>query len=146
MDLALKLKKIHDLMEKTANREALRLNVTFSQHHILMYLLHAGNDAVALKELEKQFGVAQSTMAGIVQRLEEKKLVSCFRDPADTRVKKVSLTDRGKEICEKSRRNMKAGVSRMTSRMSGEEKKELNRLLDILYETIRDDQSKEDGQ
>ena len=38
---------------------------------------------------------------------------------------------------------MKAGVKVMTSRMTSEEAGELNRLLDILYETIRDDQNKE---
>ena len=63
MDLGLKLKRIHDVMEKNANREVERLDVTFAQHHVLMYLLHHKDEAVSLKELEKHFGVAQSTMA-----------------------------------------------------------------------------------
>ena len=143
MDLGLKLKRIHDVMEKNANREVERLDVTFAQHHVLMYLLHHKDEAVSLKELEKHFGVAQSTMAGIISRLEDKNLVYSFREPSDKRIKKAALTEKGMEVSEKSRKNMKAGVKGMTSRMTSEEAGELNRLLDILYETIRDDQNKE---
>ena len=145
MNLALKLKTIHDLMEKMGNREAVRLDVTFSQHHVLMYLLRRKDENVRLKELEKEFGVAQSTMAGIISRLEDKALVRSFRDPSDHRIKMVRLTEKGIEICEQSRENMQAAMKVMLSRMSEEEEAELNRLLDILYETIREDLNKEDG-
>lgn len=48
-----------------------------------------------MKELERYFGVAQSTIAGVVSRLEQKGFVEAFGDAADKRIKVVHITPAG---------------------------------------------------
>ena len=109
MDLGLRIKKINDLMEKRANHQMQKEDLTFSQHHVLVYLIQCPEYTAPLKELEKYFRVAQATMAGIVVRLESKGLVESSVSSKDKRVKMVTLTEEGAESCRRSYRNMKAG-------------------------------------
>lgn len=145
MDLGLQVKKINDLMEKRANQAMLEEDLTFSQHHVLVCLMKTEGHSMTLKQLEKHFRVAQATMAGIVKRLESKELVKCTADPQDRRIKVVTLTPGGEESCRRSYRYMKSGEEKMMERLSGAEKEELNRLLTIVYETLREDAEAEEN-
>ena len=51
-----------------------------------------------MKELEHYFQIAQSTVVGIVSRLEKKELVEAFGDSSDKRIKVVHITPSG-EAC-----------------------------------------------
>lgn len=139
MDLGLRIKKINDLMEKRANRQMQNEDLTFSQHHVLVYLIHCPEYTAPLKELEKYFRVAQATMAGIVVRLESKGLVESSVSSKDKRVKMVTLTEEGAESCRRSYRYMKAGEEKLKVRLSEDDVRELERLLDIVYQTMHDD-------
>lgn len=139
MDLGLRIKKINDLMEKRANHQMQKEDLTFSQHHVLVYLIQCPEYTAPLKELEKYFRVAQATMAGIVVRLESKGLVESSVSSKDKRVKMVKLTEEGAESCRRSYRNMKAGEEKLKARLSENDIRELERLLDIVYQTMHDD-------
>ncbi len=49
---------------------------------------------ITLKELSERMGLAQSTVSGIVERLEQKKLVNCLTDPTDRRRTRIAITER----------------------------------------------------
>ena len=57
MDIGFRIKKINDLMEKQVNAMLEELGLTFSQHHVLIYLIHHDKEPDSLKELEKHFRV-----------------------------------------------------------------------------------------
>ncbi|MDO4192203.1 MAG: MarR family transcriptional regulator [Erysipelotrichaceae bacterium] len=136
MDLGFKIKKINDMLEKGYNHRLQEQDLTFSQHHVLVYLKHQEDQTARLKELEKHFNVAQPTMAGIVVRLESKGLVRSSVLPDDRRVKVVTLTESGSELLHESFLSMKKGEQMLVSKLSNEEAEELGRLLDILYSTM----------
>ena len=136
-DIGIRLKKINDLMEKRINSELKEMDLTFSQHHVLLFLMHRDPHEASLKEAEKAFQVAQSTMAGLVSRLEEKELVTSFTDPGDRRIKMFRLTEKGEELCELSRQNFIAGQKTITEGLTEEEKKTLVRLLDRIYMNLQ---------
>ncbi len=138
MDLGLKIKKINDMIEKGINHRLQEQDLTFSQHHVLVYLRHQENQTARLKELEKHFNVAQPTMAGIVVRLESKGLVRSSVLPEDRRVKVVTLTESGNQLLHESYLNMKKVEQQLVSNLNEQEKEELGRLLDILYSTIQE--------
>ena len=52
-----------------------------------------------MKELERKFCVAQSTVAGIISRLEQKGFVEAFGDASDKRIKLVHITPDGEACC-----------------------------------------------
>lgn len=136
VDLGFKIKKINDMLEKGYNHRLQEQDLTFSQHHVLVYLKHQEDQTARLKELEKHFNVAQPTMAGIVVRLESKGLVRSSVLPDDRRVKVVTLTESGSELLHESFLSMKKGEQMLVSKLSNEEAEELGRLLDILYSTM----------
>lgn len=92
------LKMINDNVEKITNKQLKEYGITFSQIRIIFVLYRSEKGVYSLKELEKIFDVSQQTMAGIVKRLEVKKLIEILGDSEDKRIKRVQLTDSGREL------------------------------------------------
>ena len=141
VDIGYKIKKINDLLQKRADETMKELDVTFTQHHVLVYLVHCENHTSSLKSIEKDFKVSQATMAGIVVRLEEKGMINSYTLSSDKRVKMVSLTDKGLAVCQKSRELCMKSEDRIRSIYSEEEMANFTKYLDHLYEMLQ----KEDG-
>ena len=91
------LKQINDELTKNANNAMRSQDMTVAQLDALMELDKASGKQRSLKELEQSLHVAQSTVVGIVSRLERKGLVEAFGDAADRRVKLVRITPAGRE-------------------------------------------------
>ena len=85
------IKQINDAIERRANQSLRQNDLTMVQIWVLMSLSEKEDKTYSLKELERILGVAQSTCAGIVNRLSVKNLVDCFTDPADKRMKLVRI-------------------------------------------------------
>lgn len=134
------LKRISDTLEKRANSELQSNGITASQVKMLFALLSSERfeekGCLTLKELERRFGIAQSTAAGIIKRLEIKKLVESFNGDDDKRVKSVRITESGREICRNARDSMKKGNKRMLKDFTNEEKKVFSSLLQKLMNNI----------
>ena len=139
MTLPLKIKLIHETIRKRANSELQALDLTLAQHHTILYLSHQPEQTAELKALEREFCVAQATMAGIAQRLEAKEYVRSFPHPGDKRIKLIQLTPKGRELAEQSRQKMRSRTEQMLSGLSGEEMEELNRLLDTVYQNLQEE-------
>ena len=90
----------------------------------------------SLKDLEKYFGVAQSTAAGIIARLERKNLIVSFNDKNDKRIKHVRISDEGLRICLSVRESIIETECKLFSGLLPEEQTELNRLLHKVYRSI----------
>ncbi len=130
------LKRISDRMEKRANDELGIYDVTSTQLRMLFCLSDQGENAVSLKAMERYFGVAQSTMAGVVLRMEKKKLINSFTDPADRRVKMIQITDAGRAICQAMEENRNRSEEFLLAGLNEEERKELHSLLFQVYRTM----------
>lgn len=133
-------KRINDTIEKNANSNLLSDNITLSQVKMLFMILDGEcspeKGFMPLKELERRFGVAQSTAAGIIQRLEKKSLVESVADTEDKRVKILKTTEKGKSICENAVKSMDEMSKRSLSKFTAEEKTELERLLRKLLKNL----------
>ena len=68
------IKRIDNALEKEANSNLQALNLTMQQNRVLIQLAHAEGNTLSLKALEERFGAAQSTVAGLVSRLEKNAL------------------------------------------------------------------------
>lgn len=100
------IKQLNDTLEKNANNALRPQGLTLSQISVLMMLHDAEGRACQLKSIEKFLHVAQSTAAGVVSRLEQKKFVHSFGDDSDKRIKMVRLTPYGEKCCVNVRANM----------------------------------------
>lgn len=89
------LKRINEALDRGANRNLQRRNLTRSQAHLLLALRRSDGHCGTLKELERVLHAAQSTVVGLVARAERKGLVETYPDRQDRRVKHVRLTENG---------------------------------------------------
>lgn len=120
-------------MEKKANSDLQSNDITASQLKMLLAVVHSEGSyekgEMPLKELERRFGVAQSTAAGIIQRLEKKKLVESVTDKDDKRIKIVRITDSGRNICSHVMNSMDENHKRILKGFSKEEKQAFRDML-----------------
>lgn len=129
-DIGFCIKQIHDRMEKQANNAMRSSDLTMTQVSVLLALQESGEKQMSMKELEKSFGIAQSTVAGIVSRLEQKGFVEALGDAADKRVKRVHITAAGEKCCAESACHKEEAEKRLLKDFSEEERRVLHSLLE----------------
>ena len=123
------LKQIHDIMEKNANNVLREQDLTISQSGVLVLLDEKEGKTASFKELEKDFGVSQPTMVGILNRLVQKDLVEVLTDSEDKRIRKAHLTQKGADKCKEGYKHMNSAEEQLLKSLTDDEKKEFNRLL-----------------
>ena len=131
------IKRIDNALEKEANQNLQALNLTMQQNRVLILLAHAEAHTLSLKALEEHFGAAQSTVAGLVSRLEKKGLIEAVPDPSDRRVKLARLTEEGARIHAQSRQDVVNSESRLTANLSQEEREVFLNCLKKVYEAVK---------
>ena len=131
------IKRIDNALEREANGNLQTLNLTMQQNRVLIHLSHAEDTTLSLKALEEHFGAAQSTVAGLVSRLEKKGLVEALSDPADKRIKLVRLTKEGQRLHAVSRQMVVESEERLTALLSEEEQATLLSCLKKMWDAIK---------
>lgn len=130
------IKQIHDRLEKRANNSLRAQDLTMMQVSVLIALHYSECQQLSMKELERRFGVAQSTVAGIISRLEQKGLVEALSDPEDKRVKLVHITQIGETCYAEAAGSMQEAEETLLDGLSDEERTTLNRLLIRIAENL----------
>lgn len=123
------LKQIHDIMEKNANNVLREQDLTISQSGVLVLLDEKEGKTASFKDLEKDFGVSQPTMVGILNRLVQKDFVEVLTDSEDKRIRKAHLTKKGADKCKEGYKHMNIAEEQLLKSLSNDEKMEFNRLL-----------------
>ncbi|MBQ2952190.1 MAG: MarR family transcriptional regulator [Clostridia bacterium] len=131
------IRRIDAALEKEANSNLQTLNLTMQQSRALAYLAHAEGHTLPLKALEERFGAAQSTVAGLVSRLEKKGLVEAQGSPADKRIKLVRLTEEGLHLHRRAHQQIVESEARMTALLTPQEQETLLNCLRKVYEALR---------
>lgn len=130
------IKRLNDILGRCANEKLREDDMTSSQVKMLMTINETKDECITLKELEKHFGVAQATIAGTAARLEKKGMIESFYDPSDKRVKHVRITDKGRAMCVHAGKAMLEKEKWFLSALSADEKEELHRLLQKVYDDV----------
>jgi DNA-binding MarR family transcriptional regulator len=130
------IKKIHDTIAKNINNETSSCALTFSQTQLLFALESAKDATMTFKELEKEMGIAQSTTAGIISRLEPKGFVKTLSVDDDKRIRIARLTTEGIAICKTSHENIENAEEKFLKNFTSEERSLLYDLLLKLYGNV----------
>ncbi|MDN5341938.1 MarR family transcriptional regulator [Oceanotoga sp. DSM 15011] len=85
------MKRIMDLFHKNMKNEFEEINLTRPQGMLIGYLFQKGECKIS--DLSEYMELSNSTVSGIVDRLEKQKIVERNRDEKDRRVVKVSITE-----------------------------------------------------
>ena len=136
MQCGLLVKTLHNKLEKQANNTLRNKDLTLMQVLVLMELRDSKEKQLSMKELEKKFSVAQSTMAGVISRLEQKKFVDAYGDPNDKRVKVAHITSEGESCCTEAAGYMAEAEQELLNGFTDSEKKIFFELLERAAENI----------
>ena len=90
-DLGYLIKQISDKMRANADAAFRKHGLTFSQVHVLDFVLACGGSATQ-KEIEIYLGVSHPTIVGLVSRLEKAGFVTSHIDENNRRNKIVCVT------------------------------------------------------
>lgn len=134
--LSYRIKRINEALEKSGNAQLASDDLTVAQFRLLLFVHLSPEGDITLKEAEKFFHVAQSTAAGIAIRLEKTGKVECYPDPKDRRVKRIRITEAGREACHHAKANIRAEEERLVSRMTEEEQQLFADLIDKAFDAM----------
>jgi DNA-binding MarR family transcriptional regulator len=122
--------KFHHLMQDS--------DLTFPQLSVISILEKHGEQKVC--ELSLKIGLSDSTVSGILDRLEQKDIIKRERTKDDRRVVKISLTGKSKELCNDFRRKREEYFTRLLKKLSEEEIKDIIKGLGILNRALAEEE------
>ncbi len=112
------LRSIKDAFEKEGNTHLKTHDLTFPQSGLLLSLCRFPDYTASYKELEKRSKSAQSTVATMISRLENKEFVTTFYDKVDKRIKLIRLTEKGHSLIEEINTTMKKTETKLMSTLT----------------------------
>ena len=102
--------------------------LSFSQMKALHYM-YEQND-LSVKELGEQMGLSLAAMSRAAEELVQRGLMDRTEDPADRRIKRLRLTDKGRGLVQKMRETRMAGFEQFVATLSPKEQTLLAKALD----------------
>ncbi|HEY7556409.1 MAG TPA: MarR family transcriptional regulator [Candidatus Binatia bacterium] len=115
------------LSHKKLEADLEKQGLTPPQFYVLATIGYAGG--LPFGEIGAKMMVTVSNLTGIVDRLEEKKLVSRERDEHDRRVVHVVLTDKGAKLYKNTIPLFEKSISGIFTNLDKAQQKELSALL-----------------
>ena len=122
------------LHKRIVERETNQLGLHGSQHHLLMHL--ANHETVSQKELASQLKVSPASVAVSLKRLESEGYISKAMDLEDNRFNKITITDKGKNIVDKSRQVVIKIDEAAFCGFSEEEMEQLTSMVERIYHSL----------
>ncbi|MEC9488922.1 MAG: MarR family transcriptional regulator [Halanaerobium sp.] len=121
------LKQVLDAIKQNIEREFREMNLTGSQGMLVGILAHNGE--MKISDLSARMGLSNSTVSGIIDRLEKQGCVERIRSKEDRRVVFVRVTA---DFNKKAKSNFNRIEHKIESIMKEATEEEIDRILDGL--------------
>lgn len=125
------VKEIMKITKKIARHQFDQFDITAPQGMLLGQLIRHGKMKVS--DLSKKMGLSNSTVSGIIDRLEKQGMVQRIRSQEDRRVVYVDVTPKFKDAFEKNFKDMEKRFEEILNRA---DEKEIDTILNGL-ETLK---------
>ncbi|MBR2783998.1 MAG: winged helix-turn-helix transcriptional regulator [Firmicutes bacterium] len=112
--------RIARLLQQEINRSVLPEGVSRQQYQILVYISRQDHD-VFQRDVEAFFSMPRSTVSGLMKELEQTGLILRCQVESDSRLKRLVLTDKGREVCRSVRQRLLDLNRQLTGGISDEE-------------------------
>jgi DNA-binding MarR family transcriptional regulator len=116
-------------------------DVTPAQTHVMLYL-HSHGGTAAQSEITLFLRVRPSTSNGILDRLQEKGLITRSISETDARQRILALTDSGREQVEKFRTCFSEAEAVIRQGLSAAELAQFRELLNRIIRNLEEDRTK----
>ncbi|MCD6578370.1 MarR family transcriptional regulator [bacterium] len=120
--------KFHGLMQDSG--------FTFPQLSVISILAKSGEQKVS--DISEKMGLSDSTVSGILDRLEQKEILERKRDKDDRRVVKIYLSKGSQKIYQEFHRKRGEYFTHLLKELSEQEIKDIIKGLEILNRVVCD--------
>lgn len=125
------------------NQNTQWMGLTATQSEAIRYILkHHEEKPLTAADLMETLQLSQSTVAGVIQRLEDKNLIVRCTSKQDARKHIIHPTQKGLELEEKLKQTAVDIQEIILRNMTLEEQQEFNRLLEIALDNIQEERGK----
>lgn len=112
--------------------------ITVMNGWILRYLSKNEGKEIFQKDIENEFGITKSTVAGIIKLMEQKGFITRVSVPRDARLKQLVLTDMGREYEEKMGSQMRRNNMQLQKNITDEELETFLRVIDKIKQNVKE--------
>lgn len=129
-------KLINNIFEYNCNKNLAKLNLTRSQMDVIIFIHLNSQKNIETNQIdiEKHFNLKNPTVTGIINRLEEKELLTRLPSSKGANYKKIELTDNAITLLKKGHSHAIKVEKDIFGILDDNEKKELKRLLNKVLE------------
>ncbi|OGO90097.1 MAG: transcriptional regulator [Clostridiales bacterium GWF2_38_85] len=127
--------KLLDVFEYKNTYQLQTSNIQPQDMYVLERIFFHGK--IVVKDLSKQYSIPPSTMTGIIDRLENKKLIKRLRTNVDRRAIELVATAEGKDVVEKHITEDKLFSKNLFNTLDAQKKEILKELLGELLTNVQ---------
>ena len=129
----------HRMHRRTVDKAVVSAGIELhrSQHMLLMHL-HRSGESFSQKELAEHLGISPAALAVKIKRLENDGLIVRKKTENDSRANAVSITEKGKEILDKTHKLFLGIDKRMISGIDDSELKVFERCLGKMQKNLQE--------
>lgn len=127
--LGVLIKHIQIQISKSLNHRLEQMNLTGSQAHVLVFLMHRTGQRTTLRDLEEYLQQSHVTVTGLVQRLVQKGFVEAQMDERDRRCRLLTLTPKATGTLEAIHAHLQCTEEQLVQGFTPEEQELLQQLL-----------------
>ena len=131
------IKSIGLVCEWNFNRDLKEFNLTSVQLSIVRYLVEHKDEIIHQKDIENEFGLKNSTVSGILKRLEAKEYLKRETGIDDSRYKLITIKEKGLALNQELKRRTDAFEAKLLKNFSDDEKNHLIDYLIRIYNNAR---------
>jgi DNA-binding MarR family transcriptional regulator len=129
------LRRVDQLYRNAMEAKLHHLDIHWSQHMVLMRIA-SQTEAYSQSELARQMHISSPAMAVSMRKLEETGYIARQVDKVDRRYNEVTVTEKGAQLVEESRRVFKEIEEQMFRGFSEEEKDQLDSLIERVQDNL----------
>ena len=123
-------------IERLLNQELSEYGITYTQATVIGYLKQNINQEVFQKDIEYHLGLTHSTVSILLNRMEEKNMVSIQSCSTDRRYKRVVLTEHSMEISDTIHRKIQQITETLFVGISDTRQQELSETMKQIIQNI----------
>lgn len=131
------LRKIDYIIRKKGREILSDFNITVPQFSALQILINQGT--MTIGDLSQDMALACSTITDLIDRMEKSELVIRVKDKKDKRVVRVEVLPKGQTILDAVLEKRIAFLDSKLTSLSYEEKDNLDKGLDSLYDAMENE-------
>lgn len=131
-----KFKMISEKIHKHQDEALKKDDLTFSQMGVLLCILFHGEGPITTGEIGSILQITHPSAVGLINRLEEKKMVERSPNPNDSRSSYISLTKKAYDFLQKNKKYNDQMDQDLINGFSEEEVFMLRSFIDRIYSNI----------